>query len=379
MKSILCSAIFTLLIFASASAAPVDSIGVYKDGERVYILHMVTRGESLYSISHKYSVKINEIVNANPNIKEDLGIAEGWVLKIPKGTITASTANQQKPANQPVKEEKKVETVIKEVPQEKKPEPVVVKETITENKPDPVNTNTNVSTNSNSNSNSNKSTNTNNGQIEHVVQIGETLYGISKKYNVRVTDIAHWNNLSNLEIRSGQVLIIKKGTQTASKPVIIDKEQEREKSENMLFEEIRDDKPVSVDIAKPVKVREEPSESLKRETAYSLKYKEDASSMYYKETTESGIATWIKDASPNTTRNGYFALHKTLPVGTIIKIKNPMNGKVVYAKVIGNLPDNQDNKNILLKLPQSAAKEMNVLDERMNMQVTHLVRAKDNG
>ena len=373
MKLIICSAIFTLLIFASASAAPVDSIGVYKDGERIYILHMVTRGESLYSISHKYSVKINDIVTANPNIKDDLGIAEGWVLKIPKGTLPGSTANIQKPSNQPVKEEKKIETVIKEVPQEKKPEPVIVKETVPEKTPDPVNTNTNISTNSN------KSTNTNNGQIEHVVQIGETLYGISKKYDVRVTDIAHWNNLSNLEIRSGQVLIIKKGTQSASKPVIIDNKEEDQKRDHMLFEEIKEDKQVSVDIAKPVKVRDEPSESLKRETTYSLKYKEDASSLYYKETTESGIATWIKDASPNTTRNGYFALHKTLPVGTIIKVKNPMNGKVVYAKVIGNLPDNQDNKNILLKLPESAAKEMNVLDERMNMQVTHLVRAKDNG
>lgn len=45
-----------------------------------------------------------------------------------------------------------------------------------------------------------------NGPATHTVASGETLYGISRKYNVEVADVKAWNNLSSNTIRRGQVL-----------------------------------------------------------------------------------------------------------------------------------------------------------------------------
>lgn len=44
--------------------------------------------------------------------------------------------------------------------------------------------------------------------IKHKVQKGETLYAISRKYQVSVAQIQAWNNLSGPNIREGQVLLV---------------------------------------------------------------------------------------------------------------------------------------------------------------------------
>ncbi|UZR92266.1 LysM peptidoglycan-binding domain-containing protein [Chondrinema litorale] len=44
----------------------------------------------------------------------------------------------------------------------------------------------------------------------HVVQKGETLYALSKKYNVTVKELQNWNELSGASINTGQSLIVYK-------------------------------------------------------------------------------------------------------------------------------------------------------------------------
>jgi membrane-bound lytic murein transglycosylase D len=62
---------------------------------------------------------------------------------------------------------------------------------------------------------------------EHVVETGETLYGIAKLYSVEVMDLVRWNNL-NLQdgIRPGQVIKLKE-----SQPVETDREASQENIE----------------------------------------------------------------------------------------------------------------------------------------------------
>ncbi|HEY6503997.1 MAG TPA: glucosaminidase domain-containing protein [Chitinophagaceae bacterium] len=48
------------------------------------------------------------------------------------------------------------------------------------------------------------------GQVIHTVQSKETVYSISKKYNVSMEDIAGWNQLSSYELKTGQQLKIYK-------------------------------------------------------------------------------------------------------------------------------------------------------------------------
>jgi LysM repeat protein len=51
---------------------------------------------------------------------------------------------------------------------------------------------------------------TNEAYTMHVVQTKETLYAISKKYNVPVEKLKVWNKLVSYDLKTGQELIIYK-------------------------------------------------------------------------------------------------------------------------------------------------------------------------
>ena len=78
--------------------------------------------------------------------------------------------------------------------------------------------------NNNNNNNSNNNNNNNNSNAStHTVKSGDTLYGISLKYNVSVAQIKQWNNLTSDTIYVGQKLKVKNGggatTPTKPKPI----------------------------------------------------------------------------------------------------------------------------------------------------------------
>ena len=47
-------------------------------------------------------------------------------------------------------------------------------------------------------------------KIIHIVQPKETLYSISKKYEVSITELQQWNSLSTAGLKEGMELIINK-------------------------------------------------------------------------------------------------------------------------------------------------------------------------
>jgi len=57
-----------------------------------------------------------------------------------------------------------------------------------------------------------------------------------------------------------------------------------------------------------------------------------------------------------------YAMHRYAPIGTIIRVVNPMNKRVVYCKVIGKLPDTGNNEGIVIKLSQNATKQLKAID-----------------
>ncbi len=55
------------------------------------------------------------------------------------------------------------------------------------------------------------------GDVVHEVQSGETLYSLSRKYNVSVGDLLRWNGM---ELKAGQKLIVKKNADSASSTAV---------------------------------------------------------------------------------------------------------------------------------------------------------------
>jgi hypothetical protein len=92
--------------------------------------------------------------------------------------------------------------------------------------------------------------------------------------------------------------------------------------------------------------------------------------LYYQQTTgttvteESGAAVFY----PLKTKAGpgvYYAFHNTAIRGSILKIMNPANGRIIYAKVIGTLPKLKEYHNAIVGLSSNAISAMGAIDQRM--------------
>jgi rare lipoprotein A (peptidoglycan hydrolase) len=83
---------------------------------------------------------------------------------------------------------------------------------------------------------------------------------------------------------------------------------------------------------------------------------------------ERGLAEMIGDAQ-NTGK--MLALHKTLPVGTSLLVRNSTNGRTVVVKIIGRLPKTGANEKLILKISQSAYQALNASGKRFAVEITN--------
>jgi hypothetical protein len=90
--------------------------------------------------------------------------------------------------------------------------------------------------------------------------------------------------------------------------------------------------------------------------------------LYFKneslEINEKGTAISFQVDSLGNYQKGFYALHNTLPVGTIIKLVNPMNQNEVLVKVLGKIPEIAGNHRCSIKISHDAALYLDAKDER---------------
>jgi membrane-bound lytic murein transglycosylase D len=148
--------------------------------------HTVLPGETLWSISQMYGIKLSSLKSKN-RINNDRDLKAGMILNLrdirPRGEpIPVVNSSEYK---------KIIATETKTpVPSNSEIAPPLSKPEINS----PVNTQSTVSSN----------------RISHTVVAGENLFRLSQKYGVTVDEIKKWNNLSDNNIKVGQKLIINK-------------------------------------------------------------------------------------------------------------------------------------------------------------------------
>lgn len=183
-------------------------------------------------------------------------------------------------------------------------------------------------------------TNTSGATQQYKVSAGETLYAIAKRFNSTVEDITKLNNLTSTTVTAGQVLQVKSGTADVPPPVIA--------------------RPVATrDSTTPVPVNGIDSAERKiNPTRYGLFEKN-----------EKGVATWIDDTSLDA--NKKLVLHRTAPIGTVIKITNPMTSRTTFAKVVGRFSDNETTKDVILVMTKNVAESIGALDKRIHVTISY--------
>jgi len=177
------------------------------------------------------------------------------------------------------------------------------------------------------------------GFTAYIVGEKETLYAISKRFGITVEDIKKANNLKNNTIGGGMKLMIPNQPLPPERPKLVE--------------------PKGIEVVVPDSTNDDDKEENQISTnRYGIREK-----------AERGIGVWIDGLSSQGTSN--LALHKSAPVGTILKITNPMTKSVTYAKVVGKFNDNAENQNAIVVLSKSAAASIGALDKRFQVEIAY--------
>ncbi|MFK7947934.1 MAG: LysM peptidoglycan-binding domain-containing protein [Saprospiraceae bacterium] len=96
-------------------------------------------------------------------------------------------------------------------------------------------------------------------------------------------------------------------------------------------------------------------------------YLKDSRNTRKKEIKEKGPAAWHK----NQKGNNLYALHKTAPIGTILKVTNPLNNRSLYVKVVGRMQSAGYRYDTLLVLSPGAGKALGGINKSFRVDISY--------
>jgi len=306
---------------------PDDSLRTESIDGKLFIIHQVDEHETLYGISRRYAVSVASILEFNA--KADGGLEVGQLLKIPY------------------------------LPRNKKVTPE---------------------------------------GIVHRVAPRETLFSISRLYSVSVDDIKTWNNLTDNALSVGQELTIRKKTTVAAvkddwsksirgRHTVAPKETlfSIAKKYSVSTGQLKEWNPGQGDEVKagdilwvvPPTVTQnvvkatEPKPVEKEDVKLPVTDKVITISENLRgsdEVKEGGLAELIEGSDGN---RKYLALHRSAKIGTIMKVRNELNNREVFVRVVGSLPDTGVNDKVVIKISKSAYDRLGAIDPKFRAEVTY--------
>jgi LysM repeat protein len=334
-----------LLIIASISffspQLKQDSVRTEIINGKRFIIHQVVAGETLYGISKRYGVTLDQLLDVNAGA--DSGLEIGTMLKVPFVPRVAP-----KPVDGTIHRVAEKETLysisklygvtIDELKQWNNLSEDGVglgQELVIKKSTSPIRNDV--------------STQVKSLKTMHTVEPKETLFSISRKYGITTTQLKEWNGLQSEELKIGQSLFISQPIYTRPQSV-----------ESVV---VKPEHPVRVEEQKPV---ETPVVILPVEKVPTITITESIRND--DEILQSGLAELIEGTEGN---RKHLALHRTAPVGTILKVRNEMNNREVFVRVMGKLPDTGLNEKLIIKISKSAYDRLGAIDPRFRVEVTY--------
>ncbi len=213
----------------------------------------------------------------------------------------------------------------------------------------------------------------------HTVEKGETLYQISHKYHVSITNLVDWNNIVGNTIQIGQILKLKKSA-TVDNVAIANNTSAQ--NNNSLNEQPQTSASQTTENGAPnteVKQRDAetqqnstsvfdqtlPKHTVTDEGLYATTYKSQANGTELITKGSSGI---FKTASGWQDKK-YFILMNEVNPGTVVKVQ--ANGKTIYAKVLWNLGNVKENEGLSYRISDAAASVLGVSGNKFDLIVSY--------
>ena len=325
-----------------------------------YTEHVLAQGETLSMLASKYKTTVGDIMRLN-GMHADTKLVIGQKLKIPSSGQTVVRPGETAP---------KHTTTTKPVTQ--------------------------TSTGSSK-------------ALTHVVAAKETMYSISKKYNVTINQLQQWNYKKDNSLEIGEVLAVSvNGIPEAVKKRKELAEQQASVAVNAIPDQtpplqvkeplktddvvtnntvketqqstvVENKEPVKEVVVKQEEKKPEPSvvtEAKKeRQTTNAASdgsdnfFGKDFFSLSGKSSNANGSAMIFKTASGWNDRK-YYVLMNEAPSGSIVKISSA-NGNVVYAKVLWKLDDMKENRGLQFRISEAAAAALNVQGDKFPLTIQY--------
>jgi len=238
--------------------------------------------------------------------------------------------------------------------------------------------------------------------VYHVVKQGESLAKISQLFKTDNASVKSWNNLNSDAVSVGSKVIIGflkvdktlsplavQGMNVRSEPTIAKQEpkvevkkEEPKKQEPVVKKE--EPKP------EPVVKKEEPKVApIVQKPVVEVKKEEPKMEVTTASYSGNGF---FKDEFNKQTNNGkhisgnngggsvfkstsgwsdgkYYVLMDNVEKGTIVLIKNPSNGKAIYAKVLGGVEETSPGSGLMFRISNSAASQLGISAEKFNAEL----------
>ena len=311
-----------------------DSLRIEIIGGQSFIIHQVDEQETLYGISRRYNVSLSQILEFNK--EADAGLNVGQVLKVPYtpgrvrethqskdyhtvlpgetlfsiSRLYSLTVDELKSLNQMTETDNAIS-----VGQQLKIKKISPTATIAP----PIQEATTI-------------------VGHHKVLPKETLFSISRDFGVSVQQLKEWNNLTGSNLDIGQLIrVVEPGATTVEKS--------------------------PEDSAKKIIITPVPIVDFKESV---VKISENVAGT--DEVRESGLAELIDGTEGN---RKYLALHRTAKPGTILKVRNELNNREVFVRVVGPLPATGVNDKIVIKISKSAFDRLGGVDSKFRAEVTY--------
>lgn len=292
-------------------------------------LHNVGPGETLFSISKKYEIKVEDLKEWNDLIGNDLSIGQGLIIK----NAAQPKQAEPEPVIEPIQEVATTTTVTKATPASEKAAPKKEVKAAESKKEEVEKQVEKLEAAAQPELTGNEKPLVPGDWISHTVKSGETLFSIANTYDARVEDLITWNALSSNNVKAGQILKVGRGPMEESTVPVYGQ-------------------------PKVVSSIEEADAAMSAE----------ASSGGFKNIKETGKAELIEGTGSH---KKYLVLHRTAPIGTIMRVKNEENDVTIFARVVGTLPETGDNSTLLIKLSQAAFDQLKAVNGRFPVEIMY--------
>jgi LysM repeat protein len=313
----------------------------FASAQNSYITHTLRQGETLSALAKEYNTSVGDIMRLN-GMHADSKLVYGSKIKVP-------VAEVQNSSNQ------KTLTVNEQI--------------------NPLPTH----------------------PVTHTVAQSETLYSISKQYNVSMEQLKAWNNLADYNIKLGTTLVVgnnadvsasinqtkKQRVETADQTQNNISTQQQEPQNNIL-DNVNEQQQVSntnsqissqaaynnlnSDVNNHTFQNNEPNPVLSQngEGYFADQFTNKKSKRLQN---ISGICKTFKTAS-GWSDGKYYILANDIDPGTIVKLTTE-NGNTVYAKVLWNMGDLKENAGINFRISNATAAALNLNAPAFNLSVSY--------